>query len=126
MIETQKITCGNYTLLYKERILLIEEKNVTIDLLLDKTFHLQLDFDFQSDGKETNLTTKADKLESGLKLSFILKNFNNSLGTGLIKPLEILKHKVNGVDHGVYMTFFAYKNGDAPHILDLSIYEEVK
>jgi hypothetical protein len=58
-----------------------------LKLVLDD---LQFEFDFVSDKENKGYTIVRKVIEK--KLSFILTNFENALGTGVITPLEIGHH----------------------------------
>lgn len=118
MNNRAKITCGNATLTYTNRIICFDSREIRLDIQLteDKNDILKLRFVFEyTDDDKINMSINPK--ENG-SIVIRLINFKNPLGTGLKKPLRVAK--IN--DNYVYIIFNVNKAEGASPILDLSVY----
>lgn len=125
MIEDIEIATGKYKLIYSKRLMLPSDEPIELLLKLDVSDRLLLKFSFtNSDNSKPSYKVEELKIDNGIGFHFILDKFNSPFGTGLINPVGILSHNVNGVNKAIVLTFFAYKNNEAHPILDMALYEE--
>ena len=92
---------------------------VKIKIECDNGFAFNLIFNFDSsDSKEHNLKLRIDKDNT---IVFLCTNFDNTLGTGTSKPIELAT-----VDNKkVYINFWVYSLGQkAMRKIDYTIYKE--
>ena len=75
-------------------------------------------FKYSVDSKQSiEMSTEVDD-----EITIRLTNFNNPLGAGLKKPVQIAKLN----DKSIFIMFNVYKNDESNPILDLSLYMENK
>ena len=126
MIKELGMTSGKFKSVFAKRAILASDEPAEFKLQLDESNILVLKFSFTQDSeKKPSFSTEHLDVDNGFGYHFILKNFNNSLGTGLKKPIPLISHNVNGIDKAICLTFFVYKNIDAFPIIDLGLYEEI-
>ena len=92
-----KIKNGNLSLISSES-LLIDGQPLTITMDNDYT----IKFSFVDDS--TNTEQKVDVETNNSGVEFVLKNFNNPLGTGIAKPVEFAKKS----GKAIYISFCVY------------------
>lgn len=115
-----EIICDNKRLIYSNRICCISNEAVSLKIDLDKTATIKIDFLFHCD-ESGEIKTSMNSPENG-KVVFDLTNYTNSLGTGIVNPVEIGTLR----DKKIFIIFYCYRlNNSSFPILDMSLYLEV-
>ena len=120
MEEKAIITSGNIKLVYSNRICCFNNERIDIKYKLTekKEDELKMSFIFNySDDLKQNISIDTDTNDW---IIIKLTNFNNPLGTGLKKPIQIAE--LNNKD--IFIIFNIYKNDESNPILDFSLYME--
>ena len=126
MYKEIEIINGKHKLVYQNRILLASEEPLLIKMALDEGFQLHLKFSFEKK-EQQKAFVKFEHMDvpNGLGCHFILTNFNNPIGNGLITPKPIITHHVGGKEKQVCITFYVFKHADGNPIIDINLYEEI-
>ena len=117
-MNNMQIICENKELLYSNRICCFDNDSITFKYTFDPESVLTVTFNFNYDDKEMRFEISDD--EKG-HFTITTYNFNNTLGSGLKKPIEIATYK----DKSIYCRFFIQKSKESNPILDFSLYLEV-
>lgn len=96
-----------------------EPVNIILDATTDTPFKISFVFLKNNEIKESLFNAEAPNQR---EVIFRLTNFNNPLGTAVIKPIEIAN---NNEGKKLYISFFTYTVGDSAPTLHYTIYREM-
>ena len=102
-MNNMKIICNNKELLYSNRICCFDNEAITFKYTFDPESILTITFKFNYDDKDTRFDITDDGRGN---FTINLYNFNNTLGSGLKKPIEIAAYK----NQSIYLRFYIEKN----------------
>lgn len=93
-------------------------ENQPLNLLIDKNLEMSFEFIVDSNNKDSNTTTRIE----GNKLIWELTNYTNSLGEGIILPIELGTLK----ERKMYASFFIWtpNEKETRRIINYAIYLE--
>ncbi|MCR4661081.1 MAG: hypothetical protein K5765_03645 [Clostridia bacterium] len=126
LIKLKSITNGKYKIIFSKRLVLVSDDPLEIVFDLSGELNLVLRFSFEEKKEDKpSFAMNSIPVDKGFGYHFILYNFSNSIGTGLVEPIPLISHNVDGTEKNVCISFFAQKIGKARPIIDAALYEEI-
>lgn len=128
LVNENYITSSNYRLIFSKRCMMFDENNIDFELSIGKEkTKVKFSFCFEDDKTNPKASTRINDLKSdaGIGYKITLINYNTPLGTGLAKPVSIMRHEVSGKSKDIKLMVFSYKLIEAVRIIELALYEEI-
>lgn len=120
----KSIVSGKYRVIDSGSIILFDHESsleLTVEVGIGFTIILEIAF---ASNPDLGRVIKNDIDEKNNRIKFTCMNFDNSLGTGTIQPLEIAKYMDKKVYIHIWTYLFGNKNATYTRKVDYTIYIE--